>query len=295
MSDKAPAWVVPVMRAGYAARGIVYTVVGGLALLAAVRGGSAEGTRDALAELTSKSWGTALLWVIGIGLFCYAAWRLIDAWMDLDNLGTDAKGIVGRIGQVVTGIIHAGLGLSAIKLAMGGESGGSGGGGGEGGSDKAETMTAKVLSWPGGPYIVGAAALCIIGAGIYYAYKGYSGKYRKHISDTDMTLKLDPMMKGGLIAQGVVIGMVGIFILIAAMTLNPENAGGVGQALDQIRSFAFGRILLGVMAVGLLFFALENYVQSIYRILPRRAGDDVSTLAKRVKARAEFEARRVTT
>ena len=127
MSEKAPAWVVPVMRAGYAARGAVYTVVGGLALLAAWRGGQAEGTTDALAELRGVPWGVALLWAIAIGLIAYMIWRLIDAWMDLECEGTDAKGMVARAGQAITGVIHGAIGVSVATTAMGGGNGGGGG------------------------------------------------------------------------------------------------------------------------------------------------------------------------
>lgn len=103
MSDKAPAWVVPVMRAGYAARGAVYTVVGGWRCWPPGAGGQAEGTTDALAELRGVPWGVALLWAIAIGLMAYMVWRLIDAWMDLECEGTDAKGMVARAGQAITG------------------------------------------------------------------------------------------------------------------------------------------------------------------------------------------------
>ncbi|MBN9678053.1 DUF1206 domain-containing protein [Salipiger bermudensis] len=278
MSDKAPAWVVPVMRAGYAARGAVYTVVGGLALLAAWRGGQAEGTTDALAELRSVPWGVALLWAIAIGLIAYMIWRLIDAWMDLECEGTDAKGMVARAGQAITGVIHGAIGVSVATTAMGG---GSGGGGG------AQTATQKLMSMPWGPWLVMAVGLVTIGAGIYYAHKGLKEKYKRDIRVTPLARKLDPVMKFGLIAEGVVIGIIGASIFYAGMTVNPEEAGGVGTALDQIRSVAYGRILLGVVAIGLIGFAVENFIEAAYRIVPRRSGDDVMTLARRAKLKAE--------
>lgn len=286
MPETAPEWVVPTMRTGFAARGVVYTVVGALALLAAIRGGEAQGTTDALADLAGTLWGTALLWLIGAGLFCYAVWRFIDAWMDLQDHGPGAKGAVARAGLVITGLIHAGLGASAIRTAFGGS-----GGGGEG---RAESLTAQVLAWPGGVWIVAAVGLGTLGAGLYYGYKGASGSYREDIRDTPTTVRLDPAMKAGYIAEGLVVGLVGVLILIAAMTANPENAGGVGEALGEIRAVAFGRILLGIVAIGLVFFALANYVEAIYRIVPRCAGTDVGTLAERARAQAARHLRRVT-
>lgn len=275
MSDRAPAWVVPVMRAGYGARAATYTVVGGLAFLAAWQGGQAQGTTDALADLKGQTWGLIALWAIGIGLIAYAIWRFIAAWMDLECRGTDAKGMFARAGLLVTGAIHAGLGISVLTTALRG-------GGGEGGGT--ESLTAKLMALPYGPLIVGAIGLGTIGAGGYYVYKGYAEKYKEHIRVTPTTRKLDPAMKAGCVAQGVVIGAL---IVYAAMTADPSQAGGVGEALHTIRSQPFGRILLGAIGLGLIGFAIENLVEAIYRIVPARAGDDVMTFARRAKLKAE--------
>ncbi|SDY45798.1 DUF1206 domain-containing protein [Citreimonas salinaria] len=282
MSDKAPAWVVPVMQAGYAARAIVYVTVGVLALLASIYGGQAQGTTNALADLRGSWWGVLLLWIVGLGLLCYAAWRFIDAWMDLDTYGSDAKGIFARLALVVTGLVHAALGISALGLAMGDSSGGG----------NAESLTARVMQMPYGRWLVGLIGLGILGAGIYYAYKGYSRRYQKDIRTNRTTLKLDPLMRGGFLAEGLVVGIVGALVLYAAFTTNPEQAGGIGQALTEIRSVAYGRIALGIVALGLIFFGIENAVEAKYRIVKARAGDSVETLAQRAKNSAERGARK---
>ncbi|WHZ36858.1 DUF1206 domain-containing protein [Sagittula sp. MA-2] len=278
MSEKAPAWVPPVMRTGYFARAAVYVVVGGLALMAAVKGGEAQGTTDALADLRGQAWGVAALWAIAVGLWAYLAWRLVDAWMDLEDYGTDAKGMIARAGLVVTGLIHGAIGVSVAATAMGGS------GGGEGGT---QSMTQKLMTMPFGPWLVGAVGLGTLGAGIYYMHKGWAEKYKEHIRVTPTARKLDPVCKFGCIAQGVVISLIGISIIVAAMTTNPSEAGGVGDALHQLRSMAYGRILLGIVALGLLAFAVENAVEGWYRVLPRYEGKDVMTLARRAKLKAE--------
>ncbi|GGB29834.1 DUF1206 domain-containing protein [Allosediminivita pacifica] len=281
-SDKAPAWTVPAMRTGYAARGAVYTVVGVLALMAAIYGGNAQGTQNALSDLKSQSWGTAALVLIALGLICYAAWRVIDAWMDLDRHGSKMKGLAARTGLVITGLIHGALGISVGTMAIG--NGGGSGGGGVG------SFTGKIMQMPGGQVIVGVIGLGVIGAGVYYVLKGVQEKYRRDIRTTQVTLKLDPAMKAGFIAEGIVVGIIGVLIVMAALTHDPSQAGGVGAALDRIRSAAFGRILLAAIAVGLIGFAIENFVEAVYRIVPARAGDDVQTLARRAKQKAEAAA-----
>jgi Domain of Unknown Function (DUF1206) len=288
MADRAPAWVVPVMRAGYAARGVVYVLVGFLALRAAWRGGQAEGAQGALATLTDEAWGTAVLWAIAIGLFCYAAWRLIDAWLDLDRHGAEAKGIVARMALVVTGVVHAMLGIYAIHLATAGR--GAGGGEGEG----QERWTAWLLSQPFGRWIVIAIGAAVIGAGIYYAYKGIAEKYKERLRYTRTVERLDPACKLGLVAQGAVVGMIGVFLLWAGWTSDPSEAGGLAQAFEAVRQAAFGRVLLGLLALGMIGFAIECFIEAAYRVVPARAGSDVATLASRARAglaRAEAEAR----
>ncbi|MEI4260610.1 DUF1206 domain-containing protein [Roseovarius sp. D0-M9] len=281
MADKAPGWVVPVMRAGYGARALVYLVVGGLALSAVFWGGAAQGTQNALADLKQVAFGDLLLWVIGLGLVAYMVWRLIDAFMDLEDYGSDAKGIFARLAQAVTGLIHGFLGLSVIGLGMG-QSGGGGGG--------AENWTAKLMALPYGPTLVAVLGGVIIAAGIYYVQKGVRGKYKEDIRVTATTQRLDPLMKAGLIAQGVIVAIVGAFLLYAGIVSDPGEAGGVGQALGYVRSLSYGAVLFAVLAVGLLCFAVENAVEAVYRIVPRHAGSDVRTLATMAKQKAKAHA-----
>ncbi|WP_372835952.1 DUF1206 domain-containing protein [Puniceibacterium confluentis] len=277
MSSKAPAWVVPVMRTGYAARGAVYTVVGGLALLAAYKGHEAEGTTSALATLRDETWGIPMLWAIAFGLVAYTVWRLIDAAMDLETHGSDAKGIIARTGQVVTGLIHGGIGISVAGLALGQSSGG----------EKASDWTAKVMTLPYGPWLVIAAGLVIVSAGIFYVHKGVVGRYKRSLRETSLTERLDPVIKFGFIAHGAVVALTGAMLIYAGFTTDPQQAGGIGEALQHLRSVAYGRVLLGVVALGLMSFAVANLVGAVYRVVPARAGPDIRTLAMQARAKAE--------
>lgn len=277
-SQEAPRWVVPVMRFGYAARGVVYIIVGVLAVLAAWRGGQAEGTAGALKSLRDEPWGVPALWVIGIGLFAYAIWRLVDAWLDLEDCGHGFKGVIARIGQTVTGLIHAGLGVEALRLGMGS--------GGSGGSEGSRSLASRLLETQNGPTIMMIIGVITIGAGGYYAYKGIAEKYKEHIRCTATTERLDPAIKAGLVAHGIVIALVGVFLFYAGLNTDPGQAGGVGKAFATVRAQPFGRILLGLLGLGMLGFALYCFVEAIYRVVARLAGDDVTTLASKAKGKA---------
>ncbi|MBP0481094.1 DUF1206 domain-containing protein [Sagittula salina] len=285
MPDKAPAWVAPVMRTGYFARAAVYTVVGGLAFFAAIQGGAAQGTTDALADLQKHPGGLIALWLIALGLWAYMIWRLVDAALDLDCYGSDAKGLFARAGLVVTGLIHAAIGASVAAIALGGDSGGGSG---------TQTATQKLMTMPAGPWLVGLAGLITIGAGAYYIRKGIKESYKEHIRVTATAQRLAPVMKAGCIAEGVVVGLIGLSVTYAALTTDPSQAGGLGEALHHLRSMAFGRILLALVGLGLVGFAVENAVEGAYRVLPRYDGADVLTLAKRAKLRAEGKLDEVT-
>ncbi|MBD3663742.1 DUF1206 domain-containing protein [Sulfitobacter sp. TSTF-M16] len=260
------------MRAGYGARGLIYTTVGALAFAAALNSNEASGTKDALATLRAQPWGVTALWIIGFGLFAYMIWRIVAGAADVEDHGTDGKGLIARAGQVVTGVLHGIIGVSVLSLAMGGGNAGSGG--------AAEDWTQKLMSMPAGRYLVAAAALIMLGAGIYYAYKGWSGSYKDHLESSTFTRDAEPVLMGGLIIYGGLLALVAVSLGFAALNSDASQAGGLGQALQSLRDMAFGRFLLGIAGLGLLAFALYNFVEAKYRVIPRISGSDVKTLAK---------------
>lgn len=273
--QKGPDWVVPVMRVGYSARGLVYLILGGLTFLAAFRGGETEGTKGAVEALRGAPFGLLLLWLVALGFACYAVWRFIAAYFDLEGRGDDEEGLFKRTALVVTGLIHLGIGAGIAALAFG--SGGEGGG--------ASDWTATVLQMPGGAWLVGFAALGVGGAGVHYVLKGYQKKYQRHIRNSKTTRKLEPLLRWGFISYGIVLLIVGVFLLFAAINADPSSARGIGGALDYIRGLTGGRVLLGVIGLGIAGFGVENFVEARYRVVEGvRGSDGVSTLAQRVKA-----------
>ena len=268
-------WAVPVMRAGYAGRGLVYIVVAGISLYAIWRGGQAQGTSSALGWLETTPFGGILLGLIFLGMLAYAVWRLVDAVWDLEDYGTDGEGAIARTGLVISGVIHAGIGIVAISLLFG--SGGSGG-------SSIPRYVGMVMQWPGGRWIVGAAGLITIAAGLFYMHKGWAEKYREHLRANPFTLRWNPVLKVGLIAQGVVVAIVGLLLIYAALQADPSQAGGVGAAFSWLSQQAYGQILVTIVCLGLLGFAIFCFVNARYRIVPKAADPGIETLATRLKA-----------
>ena len=124
MSQNDLSWTLPVMRAGYAGRGLVYLVVAGFSLYAVWRGGQAQGTSSALSQLETTTWGGIILFLIFLGMFAYAIWRFIDSAYDLEDYGSDGEGAIARAGMITTGLVHGAIGVLAFTLLFSERSGG---------------------------------------------------------------------------------------------------------------------------------------------------------------------------
>lgn len=268
------------MRAGYLARGIVYGLIGFFAAHAAWMGGHAEGPEEALVALLDESFGVPMLWAIAIGGFCFAVWCLLAAIMDLDCRGTSFGGIFARTDFAATGAVYTIIAVFIAELAYKGY---STGGEGEG----REKGTAWLLSLPAGGWIVIGIGIGFIAGGLWFGYKAIAGRYRERLRDTPVVEQLDSVCRFGWIANGVVIVILGGFLIWAGWTMDPSRAGGFAEAFQIVRQAVFGRILLLILGCGFVAFAIECFVEAAYRIVPARHGADVETLAvARARARA---------
>ncbi len=272
-SNRAGASIEWVARIGYAARGLVYLVIGVLALLAAVgSGGKTTGSRGALQSLRDEPYGQVLLIAVALGLACYAVWRGVQAVLDPSNHGSDATGVAVRAGLGVSGLTHAFLAVYAVSLVVGwgfgpiGGGSGGGPGGSGGGSSSVQTWSGRLLAWPGGRWVLGAAALLVVAAGAGQILRGAKKKYRRHLRlDPAKQKWVDPVCQAGLYAKGFVFCIVGTMLAVAAWQHDQYEAGGFGKGLSALRQQPFGRILLGVVALGLLAFAVYSFIEAAYR------------------------------
>lgn len=278
MSKQDLSWTIPVMRSGYAGRGIVYLVVAGVSLYTVLVGGQAEGTSEALASIRDSAWGVPVLVLIALGMLAYAVWRVVDSTYDLEDYGTDAKGLIARAGMIVTGTLHLTIGMLAVIVLLKR--------GSEGGSGIADAVS-MVLGLPAGRALVVLAGLVTIGAGVYYLHKAWKRKYRDVLAANHFTRNWDPMLRAGVAAQGLIVGLIGSFLTYAGLTADPEKAGGVGEAFSWLHQQAYGQFLVIAVCVGLLGFALFCFVNAAYRIIPKVSSDDIESLAKRLSAKAK--------
>ena len=249
----------PVARTGYVAKGVVYATVGLLAGQAALGvGGKTVGTGGALESVGSQPFGKVLIFLLALGLSGYALWKLVQGVMDPDGKGSGLGGIVRRAGYVGSALIHAGLAFSALEELFGTE----------GQSTTIDQWTARVMSQPYGRWLVVLLGLGVIGVGLYQLYAGLGARYRDDLKTYQMSdAGRWAMFSGrvGTAARAVVILVAGSFVLWAAYQADASQTRGLGGTLETLVQRPFGSYILGVVAAGLLVYAVFMLVVARYR------------------------------
>jgi hypothetical protein len=254
---QASPWIEPLGRFGYAAKGLVYAIVGVLAMQAALgAGGATTDTRGALQRIVEAPFGRVLLSIVAVGLLGYAIWRLVQAFLDTENKGSDGKGYAMRAFYAIVGVLYLGLALSAMQLVLG-----NGGGGNEQG------WTARLLAQPFGRVLVGLIGLGVIGAGVYQLGKAYTAKFREELRLGEMSATEQTWAtragRLGYAARGIVFVLIGAFFGIAALQSDASEARGFAGALETLAGL--GQLLLGAVALGLIAYAAFCFVEARYR------------------------------
>lgn len=245
-------------RAGLVARGVVYCIIGILALkLALGDGGKATDQEGALQTIAHQSFGKALLVLVAIGLGGYALWRLIRAAVGHGAEQTDSG--FDRISALDSGIAYGLLCVAAIGILT--SSGG--------GSGSTKETTGGVLDWPAGQILVGVAGAILIGVAFYQAYKGLARDFLEDAKTGEMSESVEKGYTAlgvfGHVARAVVFALVGYGLLKAALDYNPKEAVGLDGALRELAHASYGPALLGLVAAGLIGFGLYSIVDSRYR------------------------------
>jgi Domain of Unknown Function (DUF1206) len=246
-------------RAGFVARGVIYGIIGVLALkLALGAGGKATNQQGALKTIAHQPFGKLLLTLVAIGLGGYALWRFVRAALGHGPEGSDSR--FDRVAALASGLVYAGMCVVAVKLLAGT---------GVGSSGNPHKAAAGVFGWPAGTWLVGIAGAIMIGVGLYQGYRGVS----KDFLNDSKTERMTPAVRMwitrlgvfGHLARMVVFALVGIFLIKAARDYNAKAAIGLDGALAKIVHASYGPWLLGIVASGLIAFALYSLSDARYR------------------------------
>ena len=248
-------WLV---RVGYFSRAILYFVLGLIALTSADK--IAEGTNGIFQAIKDYPAGTAILWIMVVGLTAYALFRFCSPLFDIENNGSDAKGWGKRIGHAGSGIAHIVLAYSAYKFATSGSgsSGGSGGGG-------AQEAASGVLSVEFGGIVLGILGIAFFLAAIFQAKKGITGEFMNRIS-AQAPSATRWLGGAGYLARGVVYTVIGWSLFKAGfMSSGASEVKSLGNAVASLADDGF---VFTLTAIGLMLFGLFSLVLARYRIIP---------------------------
>jgi Domain of Unknown Function (DUF1206) len=255
-------WIERLARLGYAAKGVVYFVVGLLAAQAAFgSGGKTTDTSGALKTIVIQPFGKFLLSIVALGLIGYALWRLVQTILDPEHAGhkMNAKLIVQRLGYAFSAFAYAGLAVTSVKLIIGSH---------VGESSSIEDWTSLLLVQPFGQWLVGMVGVIVICVGAYYIYEAYKGKFRRQLKLHEMTStqRTWTMLAGrfGIASRGVVFGIIGIFFIQAARLSEASETKGLGEALRILIQQPYGAWILGVVASGLIAYGVYSVIQARY-------------------------------
>ena len=255
-------WIEKAGRVGLVAKGVSYALIGFLALQVALgQRGSTEDRQGILRELASEPWGAAALVALAIGFGAYALWCLANGLFDRQRKGHDAGGLATRAKSLGLAILYGATAVAAVMLVRSASSSAAGG--------DEQQETARVLEWPAGRWIVLAVAAGFLGYGVYNVYRGATTKFREVLYEHQMSEAVKPWAIGagvvGHTARGVVFAIIGLFLGKAAIEYDPDEAVGIDGALLKLAEQPYGQALLGLVAAGLIAYAIYCAVEARYR------------------------------
>jgi hypothetical protein len=255
-------WVERLGRFGLVAQGVLYGVVGILAIEVAVGGREHKPDREgALSAIAEQPLGRVLLGILALGFAGYAAWRLAQAFLDHDDNGKGAKGLAKRAGALARGVWYAVLCGLTVERIFDGRSGG-------GGSSE-KKATGGVFDLPLGRWLVAAVGVGFLVTGGFNAWRAITAKFNKKLKQEEMNDAEEAAATTlgflGHLARGAIFALIGLFLLKAAWEYDPQEARGLDGALLELAQQPYGGILLGSVGVGLIAFGLYCFVQARYR------------------------------
>ncbi len=253
-------------RLGYAVRGVLYVVIGAISLQAALgKTASPADQITAIAAVGHLPAGRILLWVMFVGLAAYSLWGIVRAIFDPFHKGSDTSGLASRAGYIISAVSYAFLALTAYGLIHGTSSPGS--------TANTINFVTKLMQAPAGRTLVGLIGIAILIGGLYQIYAGitenFEQRFKPYALTGDELKTAREMGKIGTAVRGIVIGIIGAFLLLAATSGNPSQARGFDGALRFLGQQPYGIYLLGIVAIGLIFLGLYSLMAAAWFRLRR--------------------------
>ncbi len=241
---------------GLAARGVLYVLLALLALELLTRGGGRNAdTRGVLHQLAHHDGGPILLALLAVGFAGFAAWHAYLALVSDRHRHDRARQLGDAARAVVYGVLCA-LAVSFLTTAKR-----------SGNSDRTDkTWTARVLDWPAGRVIVGAIGVALVAGAVYLVWRAVSGDRQDEPAVLDAAPREKPMLRTlgriGNLARGVIVGLIGVFLLDAAIEYDPNKTVGLDGALKRILDQSYGDVVVALVALGFAAFGVYSIARA---------------------------------
>jgi len=256
-------WLQWLARGGFVARGITYVLIGVLAVQIGLGSGGKEADRSgALHAIAAQPGGAAVLWLLAVGFAGMALWLLAEAAYGQAGPGGRAAG--KRLAALARGIVYAFVCVGVVSFV-------SGRGDPASSNSQSRDMTARLMSHAGGRWLVLLIGLGVAGAGLAMAVGGMRRTFRKHLRLAQMNSRTRKVVEAlgvvGTTARGIVFGVIGVFLVVAAVTFDPAKAQGLDGALRKLATTPLGPWLLVAVALGLVTFGVYSWCEARWRKL----------------------------
>lgn len=242
-------------RAGYAANGILHLLIG--ALVIAVGFGAREDSDQtgAFRAVAGAPWGAAALWALALGLVALGCWHVLQAFVPR-RLSPLRR--VGRIfAELPQGLVFLAIGVVSASVALGAR---------PRAEQAAEDVSEGVLTWPIGGFVLGATGLAVAGVGIGFVWMGVRRSFRSkvRIPDGRHGVVLTALGVSGFLAKGVALLIVGVLLVIAAIRVEPDTAGGLDGAVTALVALPAGPLLVCLVGAGFLAYGVFTVLRARY-------------------------------
>jgi Domain of Unknown Function (DUF1206) len=249
-------------RAGFVARGVIYLLIGIIALQVALGHGGQADRGGALAEIAAKGYGTILLWLLVVGFAGLALWRFSE--VAFGAVGPDGHEAGERLKSLARGLLYSFFFVSTLQLVTGTSSSAT-----ANGNSQSKALTARIMTHGGGRLLIGLVGLVVLAIGVLLAREGWTKEFLKRMNlggapagTRSLVEKLGVL---GGVARGAVTAMAGVFLIIAAARFSPSKAEGIDGALRAFAHTPLGPFLLVLVAGGLVAFGLFSWCEARWR------------------------------
>ncbi len=253
-------------RLGYAVRGLIYIIMGLLALQVVLgKGGKLASPQEAIVEIGKNPAGRILLWVVLVGLISYSLWGLVRALLDPLHKGHDLKGLFARFGFLVSAFGYAVLITPTYRYITGSSS--------SAGGSQNQNFIISIMGMPMGRWIVGFVGLATVIGGLYQIYQGLKANFDRQFQIYALTPEQSKIAiniaRYGTVARGFVFTVLGGLIFLAAYQANPNQPVGMDAALKTLLKLPYGIWLLALTAIGLIAFGIYSMMSALWFRLKR--------------------------